>query len=419
MKISTLQDLANFTESSPLGVWIVDNLLRTNRRRISLLCGSPHAGKSTLARQLATAVVYGKPFLGRDTQQSKVAYWCSEDTGEDIKGDFLQNGMALTNPNLLILESTLLENNLIGLDKCLEANPDIRLVVFETLDDFLQVDDLDNNTSTRKAFEKLDAVVQKHTGCCFVALHHFKKSDEQHGSSLHKILGATVIAGRTDCKIFMRGCGDTDPRRVISTKIRKGISIEPTYLVFDEATQTSMLGRTIADERAESERAVVSMNSADLRQKCISVVAQDQGLNKTDAYKRVGGHRSDTLKMFDNLISEGAIKTQKGGKTGTAILLYIDGAEPKTPSMDESAHLEENRNRLTRAQENAAQYPTNPYWQDEISRLTKITEGSAKPSRLCQSCDINKAKGTEFNTEWGERFCSATCAQQGGIPCTA
>ena len=161
------------------------------------------------------------------------------------------------------------------------------------------------------------------------------------------------------------------------------------------------------------------MNSADLRQKCISVVAQDQGLNKTDAYKRVGGHRSDTLKMFDNLISEGAIKTQKGGKTGTAILLYIDGAEPKTPSMDESAHLEENRNRLTRAQENAAQYPTNPYWQDEISRLTKITEGSAKPSRLCQSCDINKAKGTEFNTEWGERFCSATCAQQGGIPCTA
>lgn len=36
---------------------------------------------------------------------------------------------------------------------------------------------------------------------------------------------------------------------------------------------------------------------------------------------------------------------------------------------------------------------------------------------LCQSCELNKTKGLDFNVEWGDRFCCATCAQQGGVVC--
>jgi hypothetical protein len=330
--------------------------------------------------------------------------------------------MSFDDTDFCLLHAEGAENNLTALNECLNDDPDIRIVILETLDDFLQVDDLNKNNDVRKVFEKFYAdVIEAHTNrCVFVALHHFKKSDEQKGSSLTKILGATVISGKTDAKILMRGCGDNDPRRVISIQTRKGIPIEPTYLIFEEATQTSTLGATVAEEKKETKRAGVAMNESDRRQKCLAVVAENPLIPKTKACELVGGFKEAAFVMFDRLISEGAIKTQKGGKTGTAILMYIDGTEPRTPSRDElAAHLEENRHRLTRAQENAAQYPNNSHWQDEISRLTKITEGSAKPSRLCQSCEINKAKGTEFNTEWGERFCSATCAQQGGIPCTA
>src|SRR6516225_7723407 len=55
--------------------WVVEDLLRTNRKRCSLLCGDPEAGKSTLARQLAAAVAQGKPFLGRQTLKGKILYW--------------------------------------------------------------------------------------------------------------------------------------------------------------------------------------------------------------------------------------------------------------------------------------------------------------------------------------------------------
>lgn len=342
MKILTMQDLQNHHATTPSGIWIVDNLLRTNRKRISLLCGSPHAGKSTLARQLTVAVCHGEPFLGRPTLKGKVAYWQTEESEDDAREDFLKSGMTLDEPNFVLLHADPAENNLKALNKCLNDNPDIRLVIIETLDDFLQMDDLGDNPSARRAFEKFDQeVVAQHSHrVCFVALHHFKKSDEQRGISLHKILGATVIAGKTDCKIFMRGCGDGDPRRIISVDIRKGIRIEPTYLAFDEASQTSVLGQTLADEKAESKKAVVSVNASELRSRCVSVVAGDPGITKTDAYTKVGGYKKAAEEMFDVLIREGAIIPKRGGKTGTAHLLYVKGAVPSAASTPQDTSWE-------------------------------------------------------------------------------
>jgi hypothetical protein len=192
------------------------------------------------------------------------------------------------------------------------------------------MDDLGKNPDARRAFEKFDAeIVAKHAPrCSFLALHHFKKSDEQRGSSLHKILGATVIAGKTDCKIYVRQVNDNDPRRILSVQTRKGLPIEPTYLVFNEETTSVTLGQTLAEERLESKKAFVSMNQAELRNRCIEVVAQNQGLTKTGCCKRVGGHRNSVAGMFDALINDGVIVQQVGGKTGTALLLYLKGNAP-------------------------------------------------------------------------------------------
>jgi hypothetical protein len=329
MKVLTPKDLAVSSSTPDHSVWIVELLLRTNRQRISLLCGSPHAGKSTVARQLAIAVAQGKPFLGRETMRSKVAYWQSEETTEDAAEDFEKSGMTQDDP-VVILQPSPADNHLQELDKVLSEDKDIRLVIIETLDDFLQMDDLSDNPAARRAFERFDReVVSKHKErVSFVAIHHFKKSDEQRGSSLTKILGATVIAGKTDCKIYLRQVGEGDGRRVVSAQTRKGIPIEPTYLVFDETTQTSTLGQTLADERADSKKMSLSLTHAELRNRCIEIVAQNSGLTKQDARDRVGGKTATATAMLNTLIDEGIIVPQLGGKTGTAHLLYIKGKEP-------------------------------------------------------------------------------------------
>jgi hypothetical protein len=276
---------------------------------------------------LALAVVHGEPFLGRETAKSKVAYWQSEETEQDAYEDFFKSGMK-SDDNIVILHSA--TENHKELNTLLCDDPDVRLVILETLDDFLQMDDLSDNPTARRAFEKFDAeIVSQHAPrCSFLALHHFKKSDEQKGSSLHKILGATAIAGKTDCKIYVRQVNDSDPRRILSVQTRKGLPIEPTYLVFNEDNTSVTLGQTLAEERLKSKKAFVFMNRAELRNRCIEVVGQNQGLTKTECCKRVGGHRNSVAGMFDALITDGVIVQQVGGKTGTALLLYLKGNAP-------------------------------------------------------------------------------------------
>jgi len=372
MRILTSNELRQISTQTPSGIWIVDKTLRTDRKRISLLCGSPEAGKSTLARQLALAVAHGEQFLGRDALKSKVVYWQSEETEEDAAEDFRKSGL-LDEDNVIVLQPEAGDNNHIELNKVLVNDPDIRLVIVETLDDFLQMDDLSDNPTARKAFEKFDKeIVHEHVHrCVFLALHHFKKSDEQRGATLAQILGATVIAGKTDCKIFMRENGGSDHRRVVSIRVRKGTKLEPTYLDFDEATSTSTLGQTVADEQAESKKVSVVATNSELRTRTIEIISNNPGITKTECYAKVGGYKRAAEKMVDSLIGEGLIDTRKGGQIGTAIILYIKG---KAPS-------------------GKPEPPRIPY----------------EDLPMCGGCGCNKVAGEDFNAVWGAKYCSAVC----------
>ena len=376
MKILTPQDLNQSASSPDHSVWIVEGLLRTNRQRISLLCGSPHAGKSTVARQLGVAVSQGRPFLGRETMKSKVAYWQSEETTEDAAEDFAKSGTALDDP-IVILHPSPADNHLAELDKVLTEDKDIKLVVIETLDDFLQMDDLSDNPSARRAFERFDKeVVSKHKDrVCFLALHHFKKSDEQRGLSLNRILGATVIAGKTDAKIYLRQASDTDRRRIVSAQTRKGIPIEPTYLTFDELTQSSVLGLTLADERADAKKLSSSFTNAELRDRCLAAVATSPGQTQRVICDKVGGKTKSANDMLKQLIDDGVLVSQLGGATKTAHLLYIKGKGPTLA-------------------------PVIPW----------------KELPVCKGCGINKVAGVGFNPEWGAEFCSTACCER-EVPC--
>lgn len=308
--------------------WIVEGMFRWNRKRVYVICGSPHSGKSTLARQIALSVAHGTPLFGdptRKTQKTKVLYWQSEETLEDAGEDFTKSGMLPTDDeNIVIMQPDSSDNNLKALNDVLIDDSSIGLVIIETLDDFLKMDDLSNNTSSAREFEKFDAqVVEAHRArCAFIVLHHFKKSDEQRGMSLNHMLGATVIAGKTDGKIYLRQVSDTDTRRHIMFQMRKGVAIEPTYLIFNPETQTSTLGITLADEKAAAKKATVSVNAIDLRSRCLHAVMENLGESKTEIAKIVGGNATKTFAKINELIVEGVIIPQGNG-------LYLKQAVPQ------------------------------------------------------------------------------------------
>jgi hypothetical protein len=278
---------------------------------------------------------------------------------------------------IVILHPSPGDNHLKELDKVLTDDSGIKVVILETLDDFLQMDDLSDNPAARRAFERFDKeVVNKHKErVSFVAIHHFKKSDDQRGSSLTKILGATVIAGKTDCKIYLRQVGDSDGRRIVSAQTRKGVPIEPTYLAFDEATQSSTLGQTLADERADAKKLSLSLTHSELRDRCIQIVATNPGLTQRIVCEKVGGKTKSANDMLRVLIDDGVIIPQLGGATKTAHLLYIKGKVP-------------------------VEAPAIPW--------------DALP--VCKGCRINKVAGAGFNAEWGADFCSTVCCGK-EVPC--
>ena len=130
----------------------------------------------------------------------------------------------------------------------LTEDKEIRLVIaIETLDDFLQMDNSSDNPSARRA---LSGLVKWSPSTRNVSLSWLFTS--------FKVTAYVVIAdkdSRSDshcrqdgCKIYLRQIGEGDGRRIVSAQTCKGVPIEPTYLMLDEATQTSTLGRTLADD---------------------------------------------------------------------------------------------------------------------------------------------------------------------------
>ena len=270
--------------------------------------------------------------LGRQTHQGKVLYWQSEEDIADAREDFIAAGMRPDDP-IVILHSNDNEDHCTELNKALIQHPDTCLVVIETLDDFLKSDDISDNNDNREIFARLDAeVISKHRShCAFLVLHWLKKSDtqsSQRGLNLHKILGGTVIAGKTDTKIYMRQASDEDQRRIVQISVRKGVPLEPTYLVFDPATNTSELGATVASEKSASAQMKKDFADVEIDTRINTALHANPGRSKWDIVKLVGGNAKAIGARIDSRIAQGDITAINGGKRSNAKLLYLTGEEP-------------------------------------------------------------------------------------------
>ena len=235
--------------------WKVDGLFRSNRKRASVLAGKPGSGKSTLAWQLAIALVQGDEFLGRTTKRCEVLYWQSEETENEINQILRELGYDREKDATLHIAhgsewGDTVEKQCKSLGAFLAANPNVEFVILETLDDFLMLSDVKENTAARISFEMFEKEVMRHFAqqASFLFLHQMKKEvTEDSGDGL---LGASGIRAKLDVQIYIKDGGDNDQRRFIHTRRRRsGVAIPPTYLNFDETTHRSTLGQLVAEQK--------------------------------------------------------------------------------------------------------------------------------------------------------------------------
>jgi|SRR5690242_46877 len=244
------RELKNMSMTMQPQDWIVEGLLRTGRRRMSLLAGKPESGKSTLALQLAVSVCKGEPFLGRSTVRSEVLYWNTEEDVSDVWDSLQHLGYDPDRDMALWLPTGSTDVNPVqSLRNALAEHPDVRLVILETVDDVLRIDDIKENTAARQAFTTFDAAIMEKFSqqVTFLGLHHLKKRETDSTGDM--LLGATWLRGRTDAKLYLKQISDSDDRRVFHATVRKGRSVAPTILNFDKHTGKSTLGITVVEER--------------------------------------------------------------------------------------------------------------------------------------------------------------------------
>lgn len=215
--------------------WLVDDLLIAGGT--SVLVAKPKVGKSVLARQLAVAVAQGKDFLGRKTMQGGVIYAGLEDNAQKSAEHFGKLGAINGDP--IILFDLWQQTGADTLRATLEARPDTKLVIVDTLFRMFPVQSADDYMQTTRSLNGLLALSQQHhVHIC--ALHHMGKKardDAQDG-----VLGSTAIAGSVETILMMHRQGT---ERSIETRQRHGNDMEKTKLLFDAQIGSSTLALPI------------------------------------------------------------------------------------------------------------------------------------------------------------------------------
>jgi RecA-family ATPase len=252
--------------------WLVDGLLL--RKGSSLLVGKPKAGKSTVAKNVAVAVLKGKTIFGRAVESSgqpgRVIYLQLEGK-DDVAGtaeQFRALGVtAKESERLKIFQRSIqrgkMEERVLELAEMLRKFP-ADLVVVDTLRLFTgkAVKDTTSYDDTVEAMDNVEPVLRKSGWNGHLsAVHHGRKDDEKKNQMLDSVLGSSGLAASVNTVILISHPDDDSPLRLMSSKqneTEKAFGdMSKTEVLMDEDTFALRLGRThkeIVEEQAKRQK---------------------------------------------------------------------------------------------------------------------------------------------------------------------
>lgn len=174
---------------------------------LTLLAGAPKMGKSWMILWLALCVVQGVPFLGQPVRQGRVLYLDIESNKRRTRGRLQQLGHHQPPLGLLVAHKApkLEEGFTAALDGLLQADPDMRLIIVDTLGRVKG-----NGRGAENAYEADTRIVGElqrwalDRAVSVVMVHHLRKPvSGQSSDPYERISGSTGITGAADAVLVL------------------------------------------------------------------------------------------------------------------------------------------------------------------------------------------------------------------------
>jgi hypothetical protein len=269
--------------------WLVDRMLAVGD--LSLLVAKPGVGKSTFAAQLAVAVAYGKPFLGRAVRQGVVVILAFEGARSTM-AQMVRLGHDPESAQILIWNAEADTGDPVAwLDDTMKGVQPA-LIIVDTLADLVRVRHGAANAGYEETVAKLGAVYvwAQARRAHIHLLHHGGKGDRE---GIDTALGTIGIVSKPGTVLDYRPMSKTDgaPRVLKGIKHREGDPEDLPAIVLDFDREVGLTVAGYRDDVALREMGVA----------IVKVVAKAPEIRLADTLDAVEGRKTVKLETLRHL----------------------------------------------------------------------------------------------------------------------
>jgi len=177
--------------------WIIENLISEG---LTILAGASKTGKSWAALQLVSSIDSGGYFLGTlKAAKSDCLYFALEDSQKRIQKRLKKQNITGFNNSLLMTKRMTPAE----LRSFLIDNPSIKVVVIDTLQKYLNIEDTNSYSETVTGISLLKSIADD-LDRSIVVIHHVRKNNTFDGDHLSAHMGSTGIVATADAILTLR-----------------------------------------------------------------------------------------------------------------------------------------------------------------------------------------------------------------------
>ncbi|MBD2202699.1 bifunctional DNA primase/polymerase [Calothrix sp. FACHB-1219] len=290
-KLLTPEEFMNFV---PDGLtWLFPGLLPASG--VTVLGGSPGAGKSLLAYDCAAAFLFGESFLGEEPAKTGKVLFALSDEPETFVQDKLINRGFYASKNWRILHNWD-ESQWLAFEMALEDfHPD--LVVIDSFASIHRNQSFDENSSQAKlTIMKLDDTLRRYNAAGLL-IHHSNKNKEQKG--VDKLRGSTAIAAAASMVWLLTGEPQAEVKQFSTPKVR---GTAPVNFNISLASETGRYKLVSGNEEMETTKPVIQRLKAYFER-----IGCDRRLEVEEIQDAIGGSRDSLWKALSRLCTQGVL----------------------------------------------------------------------------------------------------------------